>query len=121
MPIVAGGAFAFVIERSVPQLLAVAGEAQIGQALDGVEKIVNARLNVKIETEIFPEFVHLDERAWLRILPVFGFKEIMDDAEIALVANLRPHAEVVQRFGEVSEMKALTVFGQRIGQAGVGI
>ena len=88
VPVVASGAYAFVIERSVPQLLAIAGEAQIGQAFDGVKEIVDAGLYVEVETEVFPVFVRFDKCAWLRILAVFGLEEVMDNSKIALVADL---------------------------------
>src|SRR5205823_5230452 len=37
------------------------------------------------------------------------------------VANLWWNVGVVQRFGEIGEMKALAVLGQRIGEVGIGI
>ncbi len=104
MAIIAGGTFALVIKRGVPQLLAVAGEAQIREALDGVQPIVDARLDVEIEAEIFPDFFGFDERAGLGVFTVFPFKEVVDDAEVALVADLRADAEVVERFAEIGEV-----------------
>ena len=60
-------AFALVINRRVEHLLAETGEFHVGQPLDLIEEIVDARRRQRVETPVFPVFVDLDECVWLRV------------------------------------------------------
>src|SRR5207244_13335058 len=49
-------------------------------------------------------------RVRLRVLPVFTFKKIAQDARVALVTHERASFEVGERIAEVREIDALAVF-----------
>src|SRR5262249_10586702 len=80
----ADGTFRFVEQRRVEDLLAIAGEPDVGQSSDRLVKIVDARLDVEVEAEVLPEFVRFNEGGWLRVLAVLAFEEIMVDAKVTL-------------------------------------
>src|SRR3989442_11625674 len=86
-PVISRRTFAFVKNWSVSHLLTETRKAQIGEAFHGFNKIVDPRLSVGFQTKVFPEFMQVEERAGLRVLAIFAFKKIAQDAEIALIAR----------------------------------
>src|SRR5205085_12405331 len=115
--VIAGGAFALIIQGRIENLLAEAGQPQIRKPLDGFKKVVDPGLSVEIEAEDLPHLVGFDIGRRLRILAVFALKEIVQDAEIVLIANNRANAQIRERLGQVGEVKALTIVAEVVGQS----
>jgi len=69
------GTFALVVKRRDAELLTLAGQFHIGQALDGFKKIVDAGLGQYIETPVGPELVDRQKGSRLRVVAVFGLKK----------------------------------------------
>lgn len=62
--IVTGRALAFVVKRRDPDLLAEAVELDVGQALDELEEVVDARLGVNVQPQL--------DQSWLSSTKEFG-------------------------------------------------
>src|SRR5947208_13827214 len=90
MAVIAGGAFAFVEEWRAPQLLAIARQADVWQALLRFEEIIDARLGIGIEAEVFPKFIYFDKCARLRVLAIFAFEKFLHDIRVTLIPDPGP-------------------------------
>src|SRR5437867_1208705 len=80
-----------------------------------MSSVVEPGLGVEIEAEILPHFVCFDIGRRLRILAVFTFEEIVQDAEIILIAHNGANAQICKRLGQVGEVKALTIVAEVVG------
>ena len=115
--VIAGGAFALIIQGRIENLLAEPGQPQIRKTLDGLKEIIEQRLGVEIEAEVLPHLFGFDIGRRLRILAVFALKEIVQDAEIILIAHNGANAQICKRLGQVGEVKALTIVAEVVGQS----
>ena len=91
---IAGRGVALVEEGRRPNLLSKAGQLHVGQTLDGLEKVVNPRLNQDIQTPIVPHLRQLGVGRRLHIASVFRLEEITDDLRIGLVLDCSLKGEI---------------------------
>ena len=92
-------------------MLAKTRQANIGQPLDGFQKVVHARLDISVQAEVLPKFVHFQKCARLRVLAIFPLKKVAQNAEIALVTDDGSHFEVGRGGRLVGKKDPLPVIG----------
>src|SRR5436190_1497220 len=115
------GTVALVIERRHADLLSKPGEFDVGQAFDGLEEIVDARLDHGVHGEIGPTLVQIDEGVWLDVVAIFAFEEIPHDELVALVTNDALGGEVGVKVDLMARPDAVTVLGNGLVREGVFI
>ena len=109
LAIIAEGALAVVIHRRVEHLLAIAGEAHVGQPLDLVEEAVDARRGQGVEAPVVPILVRLNKGIRLRIVGVIGFKKVEQQERIGLVVDERLDVEIRRGRVEPDKLEALAI------------
>jgi len=101
---------AFVEERGRADLLAKAGELEIGEAFDGLVEFVDLRLAEEVEGKVVPKFVDLDKGAGLNVLAIFAFEKVAHDLSIALIAHSDLCSEIAGQCSAMNQPDALTLF-----------